>query len=47
MSTLNIPGVSEQVKTSGGVETPTVVKPPQLTTSKQDISESTVGSQLT
>lgn len=41
MSTLNIPSVSEQVKTSGGVETPTVVKPPQLTTSKQDISEST------
>jgi flagellar protein FlaG len=41
MSTLNIPSVSEQVKTSGGAETPTVVKPPQLTTSKQDISEST------
>ena len=41
MSTLNIPSVSEQVKTSGGAETPTLVKPPQLTTSKQDISEST------
>ena len=41
MSTLNIPSVSEQVKTSSGGETPSAVKPPQLTTSKQDISEST------
>ena len=41
MSTLNVPSVSEQVKPSGSSEAPTVLKPPQLTTSKQDISEST------
>ena len=41
MSTLNIPSVSDQVKTNSGGETPSVAKPPQMTTSKQDISEST------
>ena len=41
MSTLNIPSVSDQVKTNSGGETPSAVKPPQITTSKQDISAST------
>ena len=41
MSTLNIPSVSDQVKTNSGGETPSAVKPPQMTTSKQDISAST------
>ena len=41
MSTSNIPSVSEPVKPSRGAEAPTVVKPPQLSTSKQEISEST------
>ena len=41
MSTLNIPSVSDQVKTNSGGETPSVAKPPQMTTSKQDISAST------